>query len=196
MPLLFAVTLFVSASLLFMVQPMVGKMILPLLGGSPAVWNACMVFFQALLLLGYLYAHHVASRYEPKKQWVDPPRACSRCRSRRSSLAVMLGTRHSPIAIAESLAPTGESSPILERAGAPDGRHRHAVLRRLDQRPAAAEVVRVHRPPVGPRPVLPLRREQRRQPDLAARLPAVHRAEPDASWGRRGCSRSGSASSR
>ena len=52
MPLLFAVTLFVSASLLFMVQPMVGKMILPLLGGSPAVWNACMVFFQALLLLG------------------------------------------------------------------------------------------------------------------------------------------------
>ena len=58
-PVLFAVTLFVSASLLFMVQPMVGKMILPLLGGSPAAWNTCMVFFQALLLLGYLYAHHV-----------------------------------------------------------------------------------------------------------------------------------------
>ena len=69
MPLLFAVTLFVSASLLFMVQPMVGKMILPLLGGSPAVWNACMVFFQALLLLGYLYAHHVSTKYEPKRQW-------------------------------------------------------------------------------------------------------------------------------
>ena len=69
MPFLFAATLFVSASLLFMVQPMVGKMVLPLLGGSPAVWNACMVFFQALLLLGYLYSHHVAGKYEPKKQW-------------------------------------------------------------------------------------------------------------------------------
>jgi hypothetical protein len=65
-PLLFAVTLFVSASLLFMVQPMVGKMVLPLLGGSPAVWNGCMVFFQALLLLGYLYAHYVTTRFEPK----------------------------------------------------------------------------------------------------------------------------------
>src|SRR5207244_13333324 len=68
-PLLFAVTLFVSASLLFMVQPMVGKMVLPLLGGSPAVWNACMVFFQALLLLGYLYAHHVSTKYPPRRQW-------------------------------------------------------------------------------------------------------------------------------
>src|SRR4051794_41496944 len=68
-PLLFAVTLFLSASLLFMVQPMVGKMVLPLLGGSPAVWNACMVFFQALLLLGYLYAHFVSTRFAPKRQW-------------------------------------------------------------------------------------------------------------------------------
>ncbi len=55
--LLFAVTLFVSASLLFCVQPMIAKMILPLLGGSPAVWNTCMVFFQAMLLGGYAYAH-------------------------------------------------------------------------------------------------------------------------------------------
>ena len=57
MPLLFTVTLFLSASLLFMVQPMVGKMVLPLLGGSPAVWSTCMVFFQVALLGGYAYAH-------------------------------------------------------------------------------------------------------------------------------------------
>src|SRR2546430_2927371 len=57
MLVVFAVTLFVSATLLFLVQPMVGKMILPYLGGAPAVWNTCMVFFQALLLLGYGYAH-------------------------------------------------------------------------------------------------------------------------------------------
>jgi hypothetical protein len=50
-------TLFVSATLLFLVQPMIGKLLLPLLGGTPAVWNTCMVFFQALLLAGYAYAH-------------------------------------------------------------------------------------------------------------------------------------------
>lgn len=53
----FAIALFTSASLLFWVQPMVAKMILPALGGSPSVWNTCMVFFQAVLLAGYLYAH-------------------------------------------------------------------------------------------------------------------------------------------
>jgi hypothetical protein len=53
----FAVTLFASACLLFLLQPMVAKMILPLLGGTPAVWNTCMVFFQAALLAAYAYAH-------------------------------------------------------------------------------------------------------------------------------------------
>jgi hypothetical protein len=53
----FTATLFLSAGLLFSVQPMIGKMILPWLGGTPAVWNTCLVFFQASLLLGYLYAH-------------------------------------------------------------------------------------------------------------------------------------------
>jgi hypothetical protein len=56
-PILFAITLFVSALLLFLVQPMIAKMILPFLGGSPAVWNTCQVFFQAVLLIGYTYAH-------------------------------------------------------------------------------------------------------------------------------------------
>jgi SAM-dependent methyltransferase len=57
---LFAATLFVSAVLLFSVQPMVGRMVLPTLGGAPAVWNTCLVFFQAALLAGYLYAHLLA----------------------------------------------------------------------------------------------------------------------------------------
>jgi hypothetical protein len=59
----FAATLFVGACLLFLVQPMVSKMILPRLGGSPSVWNTCMCFFQAMLLLGYAYAHWLASRF-------------------------------------------------------------------------------------------------------------------------------------
>ena len=54
---IFAATIFLGAFLLFSVQPMVAKMILPLLGGSPSVWNTAMVFFQAALLAGYAYAH-------------------------------------------------------------------------------------------------------------------------------------------
>ncbi len=53
----FAGTVFISAALVFHVEPLFAKMILPQLGGSPAVWNACMAFFQAALLAGYLYAH-------------------------------------------------------------------------------------------------------------------------------------------
>src|SRR5262245_61321659 len=64
----FALTLFCSASLLFLVEPMVGKMMLPLLGGTPAVWNTCMVFFQAVLLAGYGYAHVATAWLGPRKQ--------------------------------------------------------------------------------------------------------------------------------
>lgn len=53
----YIMTMFMSALLLFLVQPMVGKLVLPLFGGTPAVWNTCMVFFQAMLLAGYGYAH-------------------------------------------------------------------------------------------------------------------------------------------
>src|SRR5262245_17073413 len=54
---LYALTLFLSAFLLFAVQPMFTKMVLPLLGGSAAVWNTAVVFFQGTLLCGYFYAH-------------------------------------------------------------------------------------------------------------------------------------------
>lgn len=55
-PLLFAFTLFISAGLLFWIQPLIAKTLLPLLGGAPAVWNTCLLFFQTMLLLGYVYA--------------------------------------------------------------------------------------------------------------------------------------------
>lgn len=55
--LLFSYTLFTSAMLLFILEPVVGKIVLPLFGGTPAVWNTCMVFYQAILLAGYAYAH-------------------------------------------------------------------------------------------------------------------------------------------
>ncbi len=56
-PTLFAVTVFASAGLVFMVEPMVAKLMLPLLGGGPSIWNTSLAFFQAMLLAGYLYAH-------------------------------------------------------------------------------------------------------------------------------------------
>jgi len=59
---LFSATLFLSALLLFSVQPMFAKMVLPKLGGSPAVWSVAMVFFQTVLLLGYAWAHLITSR--------------------------------------------------------------------------------------------------------------------------------------
>ena len=55
--LLFGLTSFLAAALLFSVQPIIGKMVLPVLGGTPAVWTTCLVFFQVMLLVGYLFAH-------------------------------------------------------------------------------------------------------------------------------------------
>lgn len=58
----FGLTIFLSATLLFSIQPIVGKLLLPLLGGAPSVWNTVMVFFQAMLLAGYAYAHFSSER--------------------------------------------------------------------------------------------------------------------------------------
>jgi hypothetical protein len=70
MPLLaaFSITLLLSALLLFLIQPMFAKVLLPSLGGTPGVWNTCMVFFQAMLLAGYAYAHLGARWLSPKRQ--------------------------------------------------------------------------------------------------------------------------------
>jgi hypothetical protein len=66
--LLFGITILCSACLLFLVQPLASKLILPWFGGSAAVWITCMLFFQTALLLGYLYAHALARRFAPKRQ--------------------------------------------------------------------------------------------------------------------------------
>ena len=56
------VAIFLSAALLFSVQPLFARMVLPSLGGAPAVWNSCLFFFQGVLLAGYLYVH-ITSRF-------------------------------------------------------------------------------------------------------------------------------------
>ncbi len=67
-PFIFGATLFFSAFLLFVCQPMVGKMLLPYLGGAAAVWTTCVLFFQVMLLAGYVYAHWISRIHDVRKQ--------------------------------------------------------------------------------------------------------------------------------
>ena len=68
--LLYAVTIFTSAFLLFLVQPVIAKQILPWFGGSATVWTTCLVFFQTTLLLGYAYADWTVRRLAPRNALV------------------------------------------------------------------------------------------------------------------------------
>jgi spermidine synthase len=100
MLLAYALTLFVSALLLFLVQPLVGKLIVPLLGGFPAVWNTCLVFFQAMLLFGYAYAHYSTRWLGERRQAVI-------------HLAVLLlPAAVLPLGISSALVPAGDANPI------------------------------------------------------------------------------------
>ena len=65
---LYPATTFLSAALLFTLQPLFAKMLTPLMGGSPAVWNTALVFYQGALLVGYFYAHIIATCLKPKMQ--------------------------------------------------------------------------------------------------------------------------------
>src|SRR5947209_13013380 len=97
----FATSIFVSAALLFLVQPMFTKMVLPRFGGAPSVWSVAIVFFQAALLAGYAYAHLLTRHFGGR-------------RSVLIHLAVMLATCLAlPIAIA---AGWGKPPPVGETA--------------------------------------------------------------------------------
>ena len=98
---LFAATMFVGAALLFWVQPLFTKMVLPMLGGSPSVWNTAMVFFQAALLCGYGYAHLVTRHLGPRNQ-------CLAHLCLLAAAAVAL-----PIGIAEGWRPDSDAPPAL-----------------------------------------------------------------------------------
>lgn len=103
--LLFSATLILSAFLLFSVQPMFSKMILPLLGGSPSVWNTAMVFFQAMLLAGYAYAHGTSRRLGMRTQSM-------------LHIAILAGCAFFlPFAIPAGWAPPAEGSPAFWQLG-------------------------------------------------------------------------------
>src|SRR5580765_77710 len=67
--LLAPLTIFVGAFLLFAVEPLIAKLILPWFGGSAEVWIVCLLFFQVALLAGYAYAHLLSARVSPAWQW-------------------------------------------------------------------------------------------------------------------------------
>src|SRR5579859_6506256 len=98
---LFAVTIFVSAFLLFQVQPIIAKIILPWFGGSAAVWTVCLLFFQLVLLLGYLYAHWVVRYLKPRAQML----------LHTGLLLVCMATL--PIYPRDALKPAGTADPTL-----------------------------------------------------------------------------------
>lgn len=96
---LFVASVVLSAFLLFLVQPLIGRFVLPWFGGSHVVWTTCLLFFQATLLAGYAYAHLITSKLGTKAAWVHLPLLVS--------CLLFL-----PLIPSDSLRPQGESSPV------------------------------------------------------------------------------------
>ena len=165
MPLLFATAAFLSASLLFCVEPMIAKMVLPQFGGSPAVWNTCLVFFQLALLAGYIYAH-AASQWlgaaEPGAGSFRPPRPADRGAADRRGNGRRGRGRPGLRLLGRLVVAAGlpffvvaTTAPLLQRWFAATGHPRAG------------------------RPLFPVRGQQRGQPAGAGRVRDADRAAPD-----------------
>lgn len=96
-----AVTIFVSAFLLFQIQPLISKYILPWFGGTPAVWTTAMLFFQSALLVGYGYAHFMSARISIRRQTLV------------HCVVLLIAAVTLPIIPASSWKPTGNEAPVL-----------------------------------------------------------------------------------
>src|SRR2546430_191518 len=97
----YAPTIVLGAFLLFQVQPIVAKAILPWFGGAPAVWTTCMLFFQSLLLGGYAYAHGSTRALRPKAQGI-------------LHLALLIAALFTlPLTPVNRLPPGGSDAPLL-----------------------------------------------------------------------------------
>lgn len=101
----YGLTIFLSAFLLFQVQPLIGKMILPWFGGSASVWTTCMLFFQLVLLLGYFYSHWVVRFLSPSRQ------------SLVHGALLLISLLLIPISPSADWKPTGAENPTLRILG-------------------------------------------------------------------------------
>lgn len=98
----FAFTIFLSAFLLFQVQPLIGRFILPWFGGSPAVWTTCLLFFQIALLGGYLYSHVLVRAVTVRTQTLI------------HTGVLLLSLAALPILPDPRLRPTGQEDPVMQ----------------------------------------------------------------------------------
>jgi hypothetical protein len=98
---LYAATVFLSAFLLFLVQPVIARQILPWFGGSAAVWATCLVFFQSILLAGYAYSDFLIRKLEPRRQLIV------------HTAMLLLSLVWLPIAPSVEWKPTGDENPTL-----------------------------------------------------------------------------------
>ena len=153
----FTATTFLSALLLFAIQPMFAKTVLPVLGGSPSVWSVSVFFFQAALLAGYLYAHLLINKAPPHLTGIIHLVVC------------VLAFVSLPIGMVTWLGepPAGRALPVAARHVR--GLDRAAVRGGIGQCAAAAGVVCQKRPSRCARPLLHVCGEQPGQPDRAAR---------------------------
>ena len=98
---LYAATVFLSAFLLFLVQPVIARQILPWFGGSAAVWATCLVFFQSVLLAGYAYSDFLIRKLQPRRQLIV------------HTAMLLLSLAWLPIAPGAQWKPTGDENPTL-----------------------------------------------------------------------------------
>jgi hypothetical protein len=159
----FAFAILASAGLLFVAEPMAAKLVLPSLGGAPAVWNGCMLFFQAALLAGYLYAH-LLSRLAARTQFAV------------HAVVLAASAAALPVTLLRALPDPGGHAPMAWLLMALAGGDRAAVLRDRGHRASLAALVFHDRPSGREGPVLPVRRQQPRLARGPSRLPVPHRA--------------------
>ena len=166
----FAAAIFLSAALLFAVQPMFTKMVLPKLGGTPAVWSVAMVFFQAVLLAGYAYAHAL-TKYLPGKRSVVV-----------HVVVMCAATLFLPLAIASWWGrPPADATAAFWLLGLFARLDRPAVLRAVGQRAAAAGLVRRDRSSEAANPYFLYAASNHRQLPRAALL-SVRAGAAERTW--------------
>jgi hypothetical protein len=107
--MLYGITIFLSAFLLFQLELICAKRLLPWFGGSPSVWATCQVFFQVTLLAGYAYAHYLASRGKPRRQSGVHVTLLAGSIAVLAASALWAGV---PLLAPDSLKPTGTEQPI------------------------------------------------------------------------------------
>jgi spermidine synthase len=97
---------FLSACLMFTLQPMFAKMLTPLMGGTPAVWNTALVFYQGTLLIGYFYAHIIATKFNLKQQFII------------HGVLLLIGALFLPIRVTHLMGAPNVNAPVLWTFGA------------------------------------------------------------------------------